>query len=81
MVCMDLHPTQRLGRALGRPFLRRRMVRQTVDDFAVWDEVRIEVDGLDVYGTVVNMTDGELEVTELATGKMTAAFPRGAPQT
>jgi hypothetical protein len=69
MICMHIHPMQRLGRALGRPFLRRRMVRQTVDHFAVWDEVRIEVAGHDVYGTVVNIADGELEVTELVTGK------------
>jgi hypothetical protein len=44
------------------------MMRQTVDDFALWDEVRIEVAGHDVYGTVVNIADGELEVTELVTG-------------
>jgi hypothetical protein len=54
------------------------MVRQTVDDFAMWDEVRIEVDGRDVYGTVVNMADGELEVTELATGKLFKVPPTRA---
>jgi hypothetical protein len=44
------------------------MASQTVADFDIYEDVRVEIDGRKLYATVVTIGDGRIEVAELATG-------------
>jgi hypothetical protein len=44
------------------------MASQTVADFDIYEDVRVEIDGRRLYATVVTIEDGRIEVAELATG-------------
>jgi hypothetical protein len=64
-----------IGRALGRAVTGRRqakthshMASQTVTDFDIYDDVRVEIDGRKFYATVVTIENERIEVAELATG-------------